>query len=497
MRKIIYRLIFCLLLIISILIVYLSLIGIKTERFNNLIVSKINKVDSNLNLRINQIHFKLSPFSLKINLKTLGADLIYRNKNIKLESVKSQISIKSLINNQFALSEVIISTKSIPIKNLLSLVKAINNDPRLLLAQKIIDKGFIIADLQFKFDEDGKIRKNFKVDGLVNNAQLSLLKKKISKLNFTFQITDQELTFKNLIFLLNNKKLTIPQLKAKKRKNEFLFSGSLNNENLILKKNEINKFINNKFLNTYFDNISFNSNSDFTFKIDRKFKIKDLNIKSAINIDKLEISNFLDNKSFFPKIREVIKFEKQKINLNYNENKIDIKGSGNVFLQKNLDIISYKILNNNGNYSFNLNFKINDNPFIIEPINFEKNIKSNLDLMFEGYFKKNILSFKEISLSENNNTLSISNLKLTDTHKIEKVGNIKLNFIDNDNKKNELEITKVKEYYRIIGNNFNANKLITKLLDSKNEDKKNFFAKNFKVKIGIKKVNLDENNIIR
>ncbi len=497
MKKIVFRLIISLILVFLTLAIYLSTIGIKTKRFNNLIVSKISEFDPNLILNINQINFKLSLLSLAIDLKTLGTDLTYKNKNIKLESIRSQISLQSLINNQFALSEIMISTKSIPIKNLISLIRVIKKDPRLLLAEHITENGYIIADLKLEFDEVGKIKKNFIIKGLVNNAKLSLLKKEISKLNFIFQITDQELNFKNIKLLLNNKEIDIPAINAKKEKKEFLFSGSINNKNTSLKKNEIKNFISNKFLNNYFNSILFNSESDFTFKIDNKFQLKNLNVKSVLNVEKLEIDNFLENRSFFPEIRKTIKFEKQKIKVTYNQNKIDIDGSGDIFFQKNSDLINYKISNKNGNYLFNVNLKIKDNPFILELIDFEKNLKSNLDLRFVGFLEKNTLMFKKINLLENNNNLSVNNLILSNDYKIEDIENIKFNFIDRKNQINELEIKKVNKNYKIVGNSFNADKLITKLLNSQKENKKKYFAKNFKIKVDLKKVNLDENNMIK
>ena len=221
MKKIIYRFIIGLILIVSFSIIYLSTIGIKTVKFNDLIVSEIRKVDPNLSLKINQVSVKLNPFSLVINLKTLGTDLIYKNKIIELENIKSQISLQSMINDKFALSEIMISTKSIPIKNLISLIRAMKNDPKLLIAEQFIENGYIIADLMFEFNEVGNIKKNFKISGLINNAQLSLLKNKITKLNFIFQITDKELNFEDIRLLINNKSLGIPELKAQKKKTNF------------------------------------------------------------------------------------------------------------------------------------------------------------------------------------------------------------------------------------------------------------------------------------
>ena len=52
-----------------------------------------------------------------------------------------------------------ISTKSIPIKNLISLIRAMKNDPKLLIAEQFVDNGYIIADLMFEFNEVGNIKK--------------------------------------------------------------------------------------------------------------------------------------------------------------------------------------------------------------------------------------------------------------------------------------------------------------------------------------------------
>ncbi len=496
MKKIIYRIVIGLILIVSFSIIYLSTIGLKTEKFNGMIASKIKEVDPNLRLNINQISVQLDLFSFAINLKTLGADLIYKNRIIELENIKSQISIQSVIKNQFALSEIMISTKSIPIKNFISLIRAIKNDPKLLFAEQFIENGYIISNLKFEFNEQGDIKKNFKINGLVNNAQLSFSKNKITKLNFIYKITDKESNFENINFLINNKSLSVPELKAKKQKSNFFFIGKVNNKNLNFKKNEISNIINNEFLNTNLNNITFNSNTEFTFNIDEKFKIKNLNIKSLINVKKLEINNFLEKNFFFPNIKKNIIFENQKIELIYNKNKINIIGSGGFFLQDNLDNINYEIISDNGNYLFNVNLKINNNPFIIDFINFEKDIKNVSNLKVKGTLKKNILRFDQILFLENENVLSIKNLILTNDYKIEEIRNIKLSYIDKTKQKNELELKKDKKNYIISGDIFNADKLITDLLKSKKDDKKKLFSKDFTLDINIKKVLLDQNNPI-
>ena len=70
----------------------------------------------------------------KLNLKTIGTNLKYRNREIQLEKIESNISLKSILSNEFSLKKLIISTKPIKVKNLISLFRILNNDPKLLIA---------------------------------------------------------------------------------------------------------------------------------------------------------------------------------------------------------------------------------------------------------------------------------------------------------------------------------------------------------------------------
>ena len=117
MIKIVYRLFISLTLIITLIAIYLSIIGIKTDKFNNQITLKVREINSNLDLKLNQVNIKLNPLSFTVDLKTLGTDLSYQDNIIQLENLKSQISLKSIFKNEFAISELAISTKSIALKD--------------------------------------------------------------------------------------------------------------------------------------------------------------------------------------------------------------------------------------------------------------------------------------------------------------------------------------------------------------------------------------------
>ena len=90
----------------------------------------------------------------------------------------------------------------------------------------------------------------------------------------------------------------------------------------------------------------------------------------------------------FYQILKKLVFENQQIKINYNKSKIEITGSGNIFIQNNLDVIKYQITNIEDNYLFDLDFEIEDNPLILNFINFEKDVESSLSLKLKGALKK-------------------------------------------------------------------------------------------------------------
>ena len=160
--KIITKSIIIFLFLIILSLSYLSLFGIETERFNNQISNKIKNINKNIDVELKKIRLILNPFSLKLNIKTVGPKLKKENKIIEIENIKSQISIKSIITNKFSIENLEISTKSLEIKNLLSFIRSFENKPELFILEKVIDKGYLIADIKIEFDNKGKIKDNFK-----------------------------------------------------------------------------------------------------------------------------------------------------------------------------------------------------------------------------------------------------------------------------------------------------------------------------------------------
>ena len=172
MKKIIIRILIFFISTTFVFFIYLSTFGIKTDKLNTQISSQIKNIDKNFELELKDIIIILDPISFKINLKTIGANLNYKDKTIKFEKIKSGISLKSLINNQFSLKQLEISTKSVEIKNIISFIRVLKNDPKLYIAEKFIKRGFLIADINLEFDQNGNIKNNYRVNGYVKEGKI-------------------------------------------------------------------------------------------------------------------------------------------------------------------------------------------------------------------------------------------------------------------------------------------------------------------------------------
>ena len=86
---------------------------------------------------------------------------------------------------------------------------------------------------------------------------------------------------------------------------------------------------------------------------------------------------------------------------------------------------------------------------------------------------------------------------LNQNNLIEKVDKVDLEFFDNQNKKNKIFLTNIKENeYQIKGSIFNADKLIDNLLNNEKDKDSKFFKNDFNLSLNLKEVYLDSDNII-
>ena len=491
--KIISKILLTLFFIILMVIGYLSIFGVETERFNNQITKKIKSFDKNLDIQLKTIKIVLNPFSFRINAKTIGSRLINKNKSIEIESLKTEISLKSLIDNQFSIENLEVSTKSIDLNDFISFVRSLNQSPELFILEKIIKKGFLIADIKLEFDTQGKIKDNYKINGFIKDGKLSFNNKyNIDKLNFIFDLEKNELVLKDTNFKLNNFDFYSNNLSIKNKGNKFFVKGEVDHQKFNLDGPELDLF-KSFFGSLKAQEITFSSKNIFSFNLSKKFKLNNLEIISKINLIKLSISNDLSLKNFFPNIKDKIYLSNNNLEIIYKKEKLSMIGDGIISLQDNDDEISYKLEKKDEDLKFETVLKIYDNPFIINLLNYEKKKDATINIKGSIINDKNFVN--SFILKEGNNSFSVKNLKFNKSYQIKKIDQLDLNYLDNDEKKNSLSLLRKNKEYILKGSYFNVDNIIENILNSKNESS-NILDINNLFKINIDKLGIDKDNYL-
>ncbi len=181
--KIIFRIFLVLFFTLIILISYLSFVGVETDKFNNQISKRLNNINDNLEIDLKKIYLVFDPFNFKLDVKTIGPKLKSGKQIIEIESIKTQISLRSFFENEFSIENLDISTKSMKIKETISFLRSLKDSPQLFILEKIIKNGYIISNFKLEFDSNGNIKKNYIINGFIKDTKLSLIKKyKIEKI---------------------------------------------------------------------------------------------------------------------------------------------------------------------------------------------------------------------------------------------------------------------------------------------------------------------------
>ena len=185
MIKKIIKILSVILLLLVLAIFYLSYFGIKTERFNDQIINKFLKINKKVNLNLNEINYLLNPYNFTINIKTENPQILLEGNKLEIKKIKTNVSLKSLINDQFSIDDLQITTKEIKVNDIIALLRVFKNSPKLFILNTIIKDGFVIANINLNFDEKGNIKEDYKVAGSIKKLKINTKKinKVLKKLN--------------------------------------------------------------------------------------------------------------------------------------------------------------------------------------------------------------------------------------------------------------------------------------------------------------------------
>ena len=471
---------------------YLSLIGVKTNQFNYQIKNIINSYNKDLDIELKEVSLKLNPFKFKVSAKTLGSKIISRDKVLEIESIKSNISLFSILKDEFVVENLNLSTKSIVIDDMIWFLNTFYKRPEIIVLEKILKvRGFLIANLNFEFDSQGNLKDNFVIKGYVKDTKFGMIKDyELEKLNFIFNLKKNNFDFEDVRFSLNKINFQSNSINLKKLDNGYSLNGVLNNDTIVLNKNDLLLLKNNFFPNLSFEKIEFSSNNKFSLSFDDNFKIKDRNLISNIDLKNIKIFNNYNLKNILPEINEEIIIKNNYVKIRYSDDTWMVDGKGKVLLQNKEDEIDYKIEKNSEVVKFNGLVSLNKDPFVISFLNFKKNKDTKTKIFFKGY--KNLqkkLFLETINLIEDKNKIEAKNIDFDTDLKIRRIDNFYADYKDAQGQKNFFDIKRDKKNYIFTGDEFNADALIENLLIK--DSKTNFIKDNFDLIVKLKNVRLD------
>ena len=486
-------------LILIIAIIYLSVIGVKTDKFNNQIKKNILKINKKINFELREVTYLLNPYNFSISITTKNSQILIEDDKIDINNIKTNVSLKSLFGNKFLIDNLKISTAEMKVNDLVLLVREVYNTPQLFILNTIIKAGFIAADININFDSKGKIKNDYQIKGFIKNTRLDLFNKSsVKNLNFSFDVTKSRYSLSKINTIFNEIKFNSPFIQIEEKKDLYLIDGVLLSKDQNLDSNDLKKMFGNWFNNLDIKNIEFNSKNNFSFNINRKLKLNNLKIETILDLDQLIfVEKRINLKPYFQNISEEIKLENQKIKISYNKDKLIIAGSGDISLSDNKEQVAYEIIKHNGKLIFNTKFNIKKNPLIIEFFDYEK--KEGIDslISIDGVIKKDgSMKFETVSLEESKNKILINNLELTKAFKIVDINSASIDYRNKKNFSNKIDLKKNNSNFVLEGDNFDITNLIDSIMDNDDENSSIFQKLNTRIDIKIKKTRIDEINYL-
>jgi len=238
------------LILIFIGIFYLSYFGIETKRFNQLIKNEVLKVNKKINIELKDVKILLNLSNFSIALKTYEPNLVFDNKKIKLKNIKINFSLGSFLKKKFAIKNVSISTKANKLKDVISLARVYQNNPQLFIFNTMIKNGTLVTDINFNYNDKGKINKDYSIKGSVNDAKFHLINKQIIKnVNLSFDVQDNQYLINDTKFEFNQIKLLSKKIEITNLNKYFLIKGDLKNLESLFNKEVLSVYFRSNFKN--------------------------------------------------------------------------------------------------------------------------------------------------------------------------------------------------------------------------------------------------------
>ena len=490
--KIFFKILSALIIIIFITLILLSY-GISTDKFNNNIITQIEKRIPNSKANFKEANISLDIFTLGLKIKINKPDILVDRQSINLKSFTIFSDLKSSFEEKYLLQKIEIhfdDNKILDLKKT-SLIKKVP----VLDQTKFLDG---IANGNLVIDQFQKQKASTNFTGELKNVSIDIyedvpfIKNLTSNIDFennkitlsevvgvfgTFDIKSDEVSYSIDDRELRGNIIIDGQLKSSLNLNKI--STSLINLNLEKIKDIGGQLTLNSNLDIKFDNnfkvikdkTQFNLNTtNLNFKYSDQYEFDFKNINSLIKFDRK--GQLVANGDF------VLNNKKNNFAINRKSSKdfFDIKLNGEInlketFFKKNdfliKDNLDYNIktkLKDFKKFNIETSLDLSNSEVDLSLFNYTKNKGVNSKLNFIFYKNNKNIKISKLNFVSKNDLINIQSIYLDEKFNLKDFDNIKINLGDN----NKLRVTKNKRNYLIKGEKLDLRRVLNQR--GKNKD---------------------------
>ena len=477
---------------------YLSIYGLNTNKFNDLISKKISEKNKNFTITFDKIKIFLNIGTFNLEIKTDKPSIIFQDKEIKIKSISTSLPIKSIIKKQNNINNIKIITDENKIKNIIEIARSLKNTPELFLINKAVKSGIITSEIKFNFDENGNLLNDFILDGRIENLNLKLINNNtVDEIKFNFLIRDKKYLFYNSSLNYEGIKITSNEIRVVNSNNIYSVEGDLSNNSSNINLNKLFKILNID-IKLKDKDLLISSTNDFSFDLNKKFKFSGVKVQSNIDYGNFEYSNVL-LKRFFPGYRENIKFQDNKLKVIYNNENYQVSGNSKLNINEDIDNLKFDISKRDDKIFFNTTSTIKNNAINFKILNYtkKKNLNSTINLDGIIYENKSLL-INEIKFAQKENYVNFKNISLNPNKKVKSIDEVNISVQNNNENISKLKIKKNKNNYLIDSDIFDATSLVDEILFSKKDGNflEIFDSLNSLIKINVKEIYISKNDYL-
>ena len=482
--KLFSKILSALIFIIFITLVVLSY-GISTDKFNNKIITQIEKRIPNSKASFKEANISLDIFTPGLKIKINEPEILVDRQRINLKSFTIFSDLKSSFEEKYLLQKIEIDFDDNQILNLkkTSLIKKIP----VLDQTKFLDgivKGNLVID-QFQ-----KQKASTKFAGELKNVSIDIYE----DVPFIKDLTGN-IDFENNKIILSEATGVFGTFNIKSDDISYSIDdrelhGNINIDGQLKSSLNLNK-ISTSLLNLNLEKIkdiggqlTLNSNLDIQF--DNNFKVIKDKTKFNLNTTNLNFKYSDQNEFDFKNINSLIKFDRKgelvangdfilnnkknnfAVNRKSSKDFFDIKLNGKInlketFFKKNdfliKDDLNYNIktkLKNFKTFNIESSLDLSNSEVDLSLFNYTKNKGVNSKLNFNVYKNNKNIKISKLNFVSKNDRINIQSIYLDEKFNLKDFDNIKINLGDN----NKLHISKNKKNYLIKGEKLDLRRVL-------------------------------------